>query len=223
MYLDHACTLTELRDAMAADFKGYETLRARLQNAPKYGNNHDFVDKYAVWYVEFLDRVFAQYHTRDGGDFYTAIASNTQSVSAGHVTGATPDGRHAGVPLSDAASPTYGMDKNGPTSAFLSLCKPDYRLVSCGTVVNQKYTPDMLEDPVKRAALTAAIKVYFSQGGQEVQINCVSRDILIDAMDHPENYSDLVLRVSGFSAYYTQLSRDVQEDILHRTEHAEIR
>lgn len=223
VYLDHACTLTELRDAMTADFKGYETLRARLQNAPKYGNNHDFVDKYAVWYVEFLDRVFAQYHTRDGGDFYTAIASNTQSVSAGHVTGATPDGRHAGVPLSDAASPTYGMDKNGPTSAFLSLCKPDYRLVSCGTVVNQKYTPDMLEDPVKRAALTAAIKVYFSQGGQEVQINCVSRDILIDAMDHPENYADLVVRVSGFSAYYTQLSRDVQEDILHRTEHAEIR
>ena len=222
VYLDRACTLTELRDAMAADFKGYETLRARLQNVVKYGNNDDFVDKYAVWYVEFLDRVFAQYHTRDGGDFYTAIASNTQSVSAGHITGATPDGRHAGVPLSDAASPTYGMDKNGPTSAFLSLCKPDYRLVSCGTVVNQKYTPDMLTDPVKRAALRAAIQVYFSQGGQEVQINCVSRETLKDAMAHPENYADLVVRVSGFSAYFTGLGRDVQEDILHRTEHADI-
>jgi formate C-acetyltransferase len=222
VYLDRACTLTELRDAMAADFKGYEPLRARLQNVVKYGNNDDFVDKYAVWYVEFLDRVFAQYHTRDGGDFYTAIASNTQSVSAGHITGATPDGRHAGVPLSDAASPTYGMDKNGPTSAFLSLCKPDYRLVSCGTVVNQKYTPDMLTDPVKRAALRAAIQVYFSQGGQEVQINCVSRETLKDAMAHPENYADLVVRVSGFSAYFTGLGRDVQEDILHRTEHADI-
>jgi formate C-acetyltransferase len=223
VYNEKQCTLTELRDALAADFKGYETLRARLQNAPKYGNNDDFVDKYAVWYVEFLDRIFAQYHTRDGGVFYTAIASNTQSVHAGHITGATPDGRHAGVPLSDAASPTYGMDKNGPTSAFLSLCKPDYRLVSCGTVVNQKYTPDMLSDPVKRAALTAAIKTYFHCGGQEVQINCVSREVLKDAMEHPENYADLVVRVSGFSAYFVTLGRDVQEDILHRTEHAQIR
>ena len=222
VFVDKECTLTELRDAMAANYKGYEMLRARLLNAPKYGNNDEFVDKYAVWYVEYLDKVFSQYRTRDGGVFYTAIASNTASVWAGHVTGATPDGRLSGVPVSDAASPTYGMDKNGPTSAFLSLCKPDYRLVSCGTVVNQKYTPDMLQDPVKRAALTAAIQVYFSQGGQEVQINCVSRDILIDAMDHPENYADLVVRVSGFSAYYTQLSRDVQEDILHRTEHADI-
>ena len=223
VYNDRTCTLTELRDALAANFEGYETLRARLQSAPKYGNNDDFVDKYAVWYVEYLDRIFGQYRTRDGGVFYTAIASNTQSVSAGHITGATPDGRLSGVPLSDAASPTYGVDKNGPTAAFLSLCKPDYRLVSCGTVVNQKYTPDMLTDPVKRAALTAAIQVYFSRGGQEVQINCVSRDVLKDAMEHPENYGGLIVRVSGFSAYFTSLARDVQEDILHRTEHAEIR
>ena len=223
VYNDRTCTLTELRDALAANFEGYETLRARLQSAPKYGNNDDFVDKYAVWYVEYLDRIFGQYRTRDGGVFYTAIASNTQSVSAGHITGATPDGRLSGVPLSDAASPTYGVDKNGPTAAFLSLCKPDYRLVSCGTVVNQKYTPDMLTDPVKRAALTAAIQVYFSRGGQEVQINCVSRDVLKDAMAHPENYGGLIVRVSGFSAYFTSLARDVQEDILHRTEHAEIR
>ena len=222
VYLDRACTLNELRDAMAADFAGYEPLRARLLACPKYGNNDPFVDKYAVWFVEFTDGIFARYRTRDGGPFYTAIASNTQSVSAGKITGATPDGRHAGVPLSDAASPTYGMDKEGPTSAFLSLSRPDYRLVSCGTVVNQKYTPDMLTDSVKREALLNAIKVYFSRGGQEVQINCVSRETLKDAMVHPENYADLVVRVSGFSAYFTTLSRDVQEDILHRTEHAEI-
>ena len=222
VYNDKKCTIAELRDALAANFEGYESLRALLQNAPKYGNNDDFVDKYAVWYVEYLDKVFSQYRTRDGGVFYTAIASNTQSVSAGHITGATPDGRLAGVPLSDAASPTYGVDKNGPTAAFLSLCKPDYRLVSCGTVVNQKYTPDMLSDPAKRAALTAAIQVYFSRGGQEVQINCVSREVLKDAMAHPENYGGLIVRVSGFSAYFTSLAKEVQEDILHRTEHAEI-
>lgn len=222
VYIDKVCSLTTLRDAMRANFAGYETLRAQLQNAPKYGNDDDFVDKYAIWYVEYLHKVFSKYHTRDGGDFYTAIASNVQSVSAGYVTGATPDGRLSGTPLSDAASPTYGVDKHGPTAAFLSLCKPDYRLVSCGTVVNQKYTPDMLTDPLKRAALTAAIQVYFQRGGQEVQINCVSRETLKDAMAHPENYGDLVVRVSGFSAYFVTLGRDVQEDILHRTEHAQI-
>jgi len=166
--------------------------------------------------------VFSRYRTRDNGPFYTAIASNIQSVSAGHVTGATPDGRLSGVPLSDAASPTYGMDKNGPTATFLSMSKPDYSLVSCGTVLNQKYTPDMLRDPKKRAALTAAIKVYFACGGQEVQINCVSREDLKDAMANPDKYRNLVVRVSGFSAYFVTLSREVQEDILHRTEHDQI-
>lgn len=222
VYRDHLCTLTELRDAMQADYVGYEVLQAQLLACPKYGNDDDFVDKYAVWYVKRLDELFAPFHTRDGGPFYTAIASNTASVYAGMGIGATPDGRHAKVPLSDAASPTYGMDKNGPTATFLSMCKPDYRLVSCGTVLNQKYTPDMLRDPDKRKALTAAIQVYFDRGGQEVQINCVSREMLRDAMAHPENYQNLVVRVSGFSAYFTSLDRAVQEDILHRTEHAEI-
>jgi len=140
----------------------------------------------------------------------------------GRNTGATPDGRHARFAMSDAASPTYGADKNGPTSSFLSLAKPDYRLVSCGTVVNQKYTSDMLRDPGKRAVLTAAIKAYFTLGGQEVQINCVDRSTLIDAMENPENYESLVVRVSGFSAYFTKLGRDVQNDILSRTEHANV-
>lgn len=222
VFTDKKYTLPELRDALAANFEGYETMRAELQSLPKYGNNNDEVDKYAIWYVEYLDKVFSRYRTRDGGVFYTAIASNIANVGAGQCTGATPDGRYAGVPMSDAASPTYGMDKNGPTAAFLSLCKPDYRLVSCGTVVNQKYTPDMLNDPVKRAALTAAIQVYFNMGGQELQINCVSREMLQDAMEHPENYEDLVVRVSGFSAYYTTLMKSVQQDILNRTEHADI-
>ena len=222
VYRDRICTLTELRDAMQADFAGYEVLQAQLIACPKYGNDDDFVDKYAIWYVKRLDELFAPFRTRDGGPFYTAIASNTQSVYAGMGIGATPDGRHAKVPLSDAASPTYGMDKNGPTATFLSMCKPDYRLVSCGTVLNQKYTPDMLRDPVKRQALVAAIEVYFDRGGQEVQINCVSKEMLRDAMAHPEKYQNLVVRVSGFSAYFTNLDRAVQEDILHRTEHAEI-
>lgn len=213
-------TLSDLRRAMEADFEGYEVLRSHLLRAPKYGNDDDFVDKYAVWYVKYLDELFSKYRTPDNGPYYTAIASNVASVYAGMETGATPDGRKAKTPLSDAASPTYGTDKSGTTAVFLSLSKPDYRLVSCGTVLNQKYTSDMLKKPESRAALLAALKVYFSRGGQEVQINCVSRETLRDAMDNPEKYAGLVVRVSGFSAYFTTLDRAVQEDILHRTEHS---
>jgi len=219
VYEEKYVTMSELRQALIADFEGYEELRQKLLAAPKYGNNDDFVDKYAVWFVKFQDEIFAPYRTRDGGAFYTAIASNVSNIPAGKELAATPDGRKAGEPVSDAASPAQGRDISGPTAAALSLSKPDYSLVSCGTVVNQKYSPEMFRDPEKRARLGAMIRAYFKMGGQELQINSVSRDVLKDAMDNPENYGSLVVRVSGFSAYYTKQSRAVQEDILRRTEH----
>ena len=212
-------TLASLRDALKADFKGYETLRADLLAAPKYGNNLDVVDRYAVWFVECHARIFSKYRTRDGGGVYLAIASNVQNISAGLGIAATPDGRLGGTPLSDAASPMHGRDRDGPTTAFHSLSKPDYTLAAAGTVVNQKYSPAMFRDPRKRACLSALIRTYFRMGGQEVQINSISRDVLQDAMKHPEEYRDLVVRVSGFSAYYISLDEAVQEDILMRTEH----
>lgn len=218
VFEEHLFDMNELRAALKADFEGYEHVKRALLAAPKYGNDDDFADKYAVWYVEEMERLFAPYRTYDGGPFYTAIASNVANIPAGEEVAATPDGRNARAPLSDAASPTYGRDKSGPTAAFLSLSKPDYRLVSCGTVVNQKYGPEMFANPGLRKKLAAMIRAYFELGGQEVQINSVSREVLKDAMEHPEKYSDLVVRVSGFSAYYTRLDRKVQEDILRRTE-----
>ena len=150
---------------------------------------------------------------------YTAIASNVQNVPAGLEIGATPDGRMCGEPLSDASSPMHGMDHKGPTAVILSTTRPDYTLVSCGTVLNQKYSPSVFRDAESRAKLLSLIKTYFQMGGQEMQINAVSRDMLKDAMEHPEKYGSLVVRVSGFSAYYTSLGKDVQLDILKRTEH----
>lgn len=217
VFTDHAATLEELRDALKANFKGYETLRETLLRAPKYGNNDNFVDQYAVWFVDFLSRTFKQYKSTDGGCIYVAIAANTSNISAGAVIGATPDGRLAGEPLSDAASPTYGRDTHGPTMTVNSVTKPDYTQVACGTVLNQKYSPGMFEDG-KREKLRDLIRVYFEKGGQEIQINATSREVLKDAMEHPENYSDLVVRVSGFSAFYVCLDRSTQEDILHRTQ-----
>lgn len=218
VYSKKLVSLNTLKDALLTDFIGFETIRQELLRAPKYGNNLDAADKYAVWYVLFTHELFSQYRTRDGGAIYTAMASNTSNIPAGKEVAATPDGRRSGEPLSDAASPMHGMDKNGPTSVIHSMTKPDYTLVACGTVLNQKFSPDMFSNDAKRAKLLALIKTYFHKGGQEMQINAVSREVLRDAMEHPQQYENLVVRVSGFSAYYVNLGKDVQEDILKRTE-----
>lgn len=212
-------TLPQLRDELKNNFAGNEALRLKLLSAPKYGNNDEYADKYASWYVSFTSELFSKYHTPDGGAVYTAMAANVQNINAGWEIGATPDGRKSGEPISDAASPMHGMDKNGPTAVINSISKPDYTLVGTGSVINQKYSPDLFSSDAKRAKLLALIKTYFKKGGQEIQINSVSREVLSDAMEHPENYPNLVVRVSGFSAYYITLGRDVQEDILKRTEH----
>ena len=217
VFIDGECTLAELGNALNANFEGYEELHAKLLAAPKYGNNDDFVDKYAVWYIDYMKELFDRYRTRDGGYFYIAAAANVSNIGAGKSINATPDGRFRYEPLSDAASPTYGRDTRGATSTVNSLSKPDYTKVACGSVVNQKFSPSMFSDE-KRGKLLALIRTYFRKGGQEVQINATSREVLIDAMEHPENYGNLVVRVSGFSAFYVTLGKDVQEDILNRTQ-----
>jgi len=217
VFEDREATLCELRDAMNANFEGYEQLRKKLLDAPKYGNNDDFVDKYAVWFIDYLGSLFAKYKTRDGGGFYIAAAANINNISAGRIINATPDGRLRGEPLSDAASPTYGRDICGATSTINSVSKPDYTKVACGSVVNQKFSPSMFTGE-KRKKLMALIKGYFKNGGQEIQINSTSREMLLDAMEHPEKYQSLVVRVSGFSAFYVTLTKAVQLDILNRTQ-----
>ena len=217
VFVDRAATLSELRDAMNANFEGYEDLRQKLLAAPKYGNNDDFVDKYAVWFIDYLGSLFEKKKTRDGGGIYIAAAANINNIHAGKIINATPDGRLRGEPLSDAASPTYGRDTRGATSTVNSVSKPDYTKVACGSVVNQKFSPSMFT-PEKRKKLMALIKTYFKNGGQELQINATSREVLLDAMANPEKYSNLVVRVSGFSAFYITLDRAVQLDILNRTQ-----
>jgi formate C-acetyltransferase len=217
VFTDREATLTQLRDAMNANFEGYEELRKKLLSAPKYGNNDNFVDKYAVWFIDYLGSLFEKKKTRDGGGIYIAAAANISNIHAGRSINATPDGRLRGEPLSDAASPAYGRDTRGATSTVNSVSKPDYTKVACGSVVNQKFSPSMFT-PEKRKKLMALIKTYFKKGGQELQINATSREILLDAMEHPEKYQNLVVRVSGFSAFYVTLEKDVQLDILNRTQ-----
>lgn len=219
VFVDHTATLEEIKEALLCNFEGKEELRQLLLDAPKYGNNDDFVDKYAVWFTDFFADEFDKYRTNDGGWFYILMAANTSNIYAGQGISATPDGRLAGEPLSDASSPTYGRDTSGSTATLLSCSKPDYTRVSGGTVLNQKFMPSMFEDG-NREKLLGLIKVYFRLCGQEIQINATSSETLKDAMEHPENYRDLVVRVSGFSAFYVNLGREVQTDILQRTQQA---
>ena len=217
VFEEKAATLEELRQALTDNFVGHEVLHKKLLAAPKYGNDDWFVDKYAVWFTDFLAGEFDKYRTPDGGGFYVAMAANTSNIHAGMTIAATPDGRLQGQPLSDAASPTYGRDVNGPTATVNSVTKPDYTKVACGTVVNQKFSPEMFSDE-NRPRLAALLRVYFARGGQEMQINATSRQTLIDAMAHPEKYPSMVVRVSGFSAVYVTLAPEVQLDILNRTQ-----
>ena len=217
VFVDKKATLTDIKNALNSNFEGFEELRKLLLDAPKYGNNDDFVDKYAVWFIDYLSKLFEGHKTRDGGGYYTAAAANISNIYAGYVINATPDGRKRGEPLSDAASPTYGKDTKGPTSTLNSVSKPDYTKVACGSVVNQKYSPSMFND-ANRAKLSALIRTYFKKGGQEIQINATSREVLENAMKEPEKYRSLVVRVSGFSAFYTTLDKEVQLDILNRTQ-----
>ena len=218
VFIDKKYTLRQIKEILDSNFEGFEDARRDLMSVVKYGNNDDFVDKYAVWITKYAADLFDRYKTRDGGYVYTAMAANTSNIWAGKTIGATPDGRRAGEPLSDAASPTYGRDTRGATASINSLSKPDYTACATGSVVNQKYSPSMFKNEEKRKKLLALIKTYFKKGGQEIQINATSREVLIDAMNHPENYQNLVVRVSGFSAFYVTLEPEVQLDILNRTQ-----
>ena len=222
VFEEKAITLAKLRDVLLVDFEGYDDIRIKLLKAPKYGNNNEFADKYARMLFEIQYNELMKYRTPDGGKFCMLAASNIFNVMDGAAVAATPDGRKNKAALSDASSPMRGQDKNGLTQAILSVSKPDYTCCAGGTVYNIKLTEDMFSDENKRKMLLSMIRVYMQRGGQEMQFNCVSKEILKDAMENPDDYSNLVVRVSGFSAFYTGLKKSVQQDVLERTEHSNV-
>ena len=220
VYEERAMSLAQLRDALSVNCEGRGDLRQQLLNAPKYGNNDEFVDKYARWYMDTHYDIFSRHQTVDGGGIYVAIASNVSNIPAGLEVAATPDGRGSKEPLSDAASPSHGLDKNGITAVLLSCSKPDYTKSACGTVLNVKFESGVFRKS-NMDKLRSLVRVYFERGGQEMQVNCVSRKQLMEASANPDKYRNLVVRVSGFSAFYTDLSAEVQKDILERTEYTQ--
>lgn len=218
-------TLTEnLRN----NFEGREGEKVRqllLNYAPKYGNDDDYVDKLlSEAYMFYIDELKKYHTTRFGrGPFGCAYYAGTSSISSnvpsGSVVPATPDGRKAFTPLAEGCSPTSGTDTLGPTAVFKSVSKLPTNKILGGVLLNQKLSPSALTNETQKMKLISIIRTFFETlKGWHVQYNIVSRDTLLAAKKNPENYRDLVVRVAGYSAFFTTLSPDTQDDIIARTE-----
>lgn len=206
-----------LAKALDADFTGDEHLRQMLINmAPKYGNNDDYVDTIAAWVVDIFTSECLKHRTVDGGHFVANMATNTSNIACGIEVKATPDGRKAFTPLADAASPNSGSDMKGPTAFINSISVPDYSKTVGGTVINMKFDPVFF--PADRGSLCflTFTKEFVRKRIHELQFNFTGNEILEAAKANPEKYAGLVVRVSGFSAYFTRLEKSVQDDIIRR-------
>ncbi|OTQ73865.1 MULTISPECIES: formate C-acetyltransferase/glycerol dehydratase family glycyl radical enzyme [unclassified Gilliamella] len=226
---EHTIKQSDLAKALAENFAGSagEQLRQRLLNgAPKYGNDNDEVDYLlAELYNYYIDELKNYRNPRYGrgpigGTYYAGTSSISANVPFGAQTAATPDGRKAWTPLAEGASPSSGTDTLGPTAVFNSLGKLPTDKILGGVLLNQKLNPSTLDNPRDKLKLMMMLRTFFEvHKGWHVQYNVVSRDTLLAAKAHPDQYRDLVVRVAGYSAFFTALSPDTQDDIIARTEH----
>ena len=206
--------------ALRSDFSGKEDLRQRLLNrAPKYGNDDDRVDEVAAHWAGRYSDLVAQYANIRGGRYQPGFYTVSAHVPMGAHVGATPDGRRAGQPLADGGlSPSAGRDRQGPTAVLRSVSKLDLALASNGTLLNMKFLPSLLKGDEALRSFVALLKAFCRLKIPHVQFNVVSRETLLEAQSRPEKYRHLVVRVAGYSAYFTELDRDLQEEIIRRTE-----
>ncbi len=218
---DHkTISMKGIMDAIAADFKDYEEFHEKLLfNTPKYGNDDDYADLQAVRVFDLFFNAVDGLPCWRGGQFRINLLPTTCHIYFGSVTGATPDGRLAGKPFSEGISPVQGSDKQGPTAVLKSASKIDH-VKTGGTLLNQKFLPAFFDDRESYPKLTALIRAYFRMKGHHIQFNVVSADTLRAAQKNPDQYRDLIVRVAGYSDYFNDLSKDLQDEIIMRTEHA---
>jgi formate C-acetyltransferase len=217
VYEHGAVKMDDLIGVLAADFEGKEPLRQRMLNhTPKFGNDDDRADDLMQRvYRSLLDAIDGRPNTRNGR-YHLNMLSTTCHVYFGTRVGATPDGRRAGLPISDGTSPSHGADRHGPTAVCRSLGKMD-QVQSGGTLLNQRFLPQVLDGDTGVDKLAALIRTYFRFGGHHIQFNVVGTDTLRDAQAHPDRYRDLLVRVAGYSDYFVDIGRDLQEEIIERT------
>jgi formate C-acetyltransferase len=217
---DRAWTMAQLKDALDRNWDGYDVLRQALVNrTPQYGNDDDYADDLAVLAQQIFCGEVEKHRDIQGARYWVDLLPTTAHIALGETTGATPDGRRAGTPLSEGVSPVQGHDRRGPTAVARSIAKLDHARTN-GTLLNMKISPECLKTNADLHKLAALIRGYFDQGGHHVQFNIIDRAILGDAMASPENYRNLLVRVAGYSDYFVLLSPEIQREILSRTEHA---
>lgn len=203
----------------AAGTNRYAAIRALLENNTEwYGNDIDAVDLIARRCARIYCLEVQKYTNPRGGQFHAGIYPVSANVLFGKDVAALPDGRLAGKPLGDGCSPRAGKDTNGPTAAANSVAKLDHEIASNGTLYNQKFLPSALAGDQGLLNFSSMIRSYFDKKGMHVQFNVVDRQTLLDAQEHPENHKDLVVRVAGYSAMFNSLAKEVQDDIISRTE-----
>jgi len=217
-----------LLENLKNNFEGKEGEKIRqilLNHAPKYGNDDDYVDNLLIEaYGYFIDEISKHHTTRYGRGpigcrYYAGTSSISSNVPSGSVVPATPDGRKAFTPVAEGCSPTSGTDTLGPTAVFKSVSKLPTGKITGGVLLNQKLAPSALTNETQRQKLISIISTFFAElKGWHVQYNIVSRETLIAAKKDPANYRDLIVRVAGYSAFFTTLSPDTQDDIIARTE-----
>lgn len=228
VFEEKAITTQQLWDAILDDFQSEESQRIQMlliENAPKYGNDDDYVDQLAVEayepYIQEIEHYPSTRYMRGpvGGIRYAGTSSISANVGQGMGTMATPDGRHAHAPLAEGCSPAHNCDKQGPTAVFKSITKLPTEKITGGVLLNQKVTPMMLSREENKQKLEMMLRTFFNRmHGYHVQFNVVSRETLLDAQAHPENHKDLIVRVAGYSAFFNALSKATQDDIIGRTE-----
>ncbi len=215
---DKRITLDDLMEAMRKNFKGHERLRQLLLNrVPKYGNNDDNADRIMKRVVDIYYETVNDRPSSRGGKYGINLLPTTVHVYFGSRSGATPDGRNAARPLSDGISPVQGSDREGPTSVIKSASKMDQGRF-CGTLLNQKFSPQVLKNSEDLNKLSLLIKTYFKLNGHHIQFNVIDATTLKSAQAKPEDYRNLVVRVAGYSDYFVNLSKGLQNEIISRTE-----
>jgi len=223
-------TRAQLLDALETDFEGKEGEKIRqllLNFAPKYGNDDDYVDlllkEAYMEYIHEIDRYHTTRYNRGpiGCKYYAGTSSISANVPSGAVVPATPDGRKAFTPVAEGSSPSSGTDLLGPTAVFKSVSKLPTARIMGGVLLNQKLSPQAIRRDTDKSTLISMIRTFFEDlKGWHVQYNIVSRETLLAAKRDPEKYRDLVVRIAGYSAFFTTLSPDTQDDIIARTEHS---
>ena len=218
---DKVCTMDELLDAMDKNWEGYDELRKLAQNAPKYGNDDDYVDDIARRIGNHYYEEAHKYTDIYGKPFTSAFMGISNFIPTGRVIGATACGRKATEPISEGVSPVAGTDTSTPLAAMKSVAKMNQDIHSGGTLLNMRLSHDLVSTPRGRNNLASMVQSFFDMGAFHIQFNTLSSKTLLDAQAHPENYKDLLVRVAGYSTQFVHLSKTLQDSIIRRTVHDE--